>query len=86
MLILNGYFRLQKHYPRFKVLCTIELFMGIIIPVRVLPPLYGRLATASNKESLVLWVFRCHSVLGSPLYWARPRQKKHIFPNSEHLT
>jgi hypothetical protein len=42
------------------------------IPVRVFPPLYGRLRTASITSSFVLKAFKCHSILGSPLYCAKP--------------
>lgn len=43
--------------------------------MRVFPPLYGRFLTASMTASLVEYVFRCHSNLGSPLYWARPANR-----------
>lgn len=42
------------------------------LPVRVFPPLYGRFLTASITASLVGKALRCHSILGSPLYWASP--------------
>ncbi len=46
--------------------------LGSSVPVSVFPPLYGRFFTASITASLVVWALRCHSIRGSPLYWAKP--------------
>ena len=56
------------------------------VPVSVFPPLYGRLRTASITSSLVLKAFKCHSILGSPLYWARPgKERRESPPRNEGL-
>lgn len=55
-------------------------------PVRVFPPLYGKFLTASMTASLVEKLFRCHSILGSPLYWARPTNTHtHTLDITTHL-
>lgn len=50
------------------------------IPVSVFPPLYGRFRTASITSSFVLKAFKCHSILGSPLYCARPGKERRERP------